>query len=311
MTCYVIDGSPTSEKIYRWFADLTASADMDSIEAATALRAPGIPHQGSTAAGFLRMAESLLQIACGLAGDPQAGPEPFLDFTRKPFLRALTYWCLTEGHAEEARGDLEAALWDAERSGTNRNYDFRMYYIYHESEARFAAAAAQFAALPAARQGRIAACSQDNLRSAIRLAYRGDLDGFILDAIAAIQFRAMGKAHEKLAQVVRMEKMGITCFDDDELAPYESWRFLYPNYFDGAEDSFDAFFRKFPGEAVLFYLEDYVQDTFGVTYLPYNRSFCCARTGRRSSDISDLLSFAAVRTAVSRKYGRAAAPKAK
>lgn len=332
----LIDGAPASETLWYWFYRHARQFDPEEFEARAAdPRLGGYflipdhlrfitdqhPHLFYlNAQHFMVALENLIAFACGLDRArtlPVATVKPIdvVRFVEGPLRETLLYWCLTESHTDpQAFKDLPASLLNKETKATNRSYHLRCYYIYQEVRERFIS-------LDKSMDFRLAISSSEREGSArwirhqatiegvkqrIRNAYRGDLDGFVIEVMTAIQDNTMTKNHEKLAQAIRFDKLKLADFRTNTMAPAETWRYLYPTYFDKVQDYFEAFYQAFMADCVMYYLDDYLDTDLGIVYIPVYGIFYSRELDRTESDILKLIDMNIIDSLTKKRYGKAA-----
>lgn len=257
-----------------------------------------------TAYDFMTMMEAFMDLASGISKNPEHWLDPIteppsviLEFIQNNLKNALLYWCLTRGHEERMFRELDVDLYDSAQGATNRCYHYKCYYMYKEINERFRSLEKDFRKIvfnnnePYSRWTELTGlgCTIDEIKTYIRKVYTGDLDGFILDTIAMIQDKAVTSNHEKLAQLLRLQKLNVIDFKSSSLGPYEAWRYLYPTYFDSVEDRFDDFFKAFPTQCIMFFLDNYLHTSFDIaSYTMYN--LVVRRDSLKSDKIVSLLS---------------------
>lgn len=161
-----------------------------------------------------------------------------------------------------------------------RTFHFKCYYLLQEINKNLSKADEVIAKLtkrPAEMEvvGHPPAQEQSTKMEVVRLlrkAYAGDLDSFISEVMLCVQNRVVTPDLEKVAQMVRFEKLDIPNFEE-KLPSFETWRLLYNTYFDTYEDSFEKFFTQFQEDCVQYYLDDYLHSDFGITMIPLYRTF--------------------------------------
>lgn len=340
---FIIDGAPVSETLWRWFFRHSLTFDPAVFES-SAESTPGrlaIPeplceltasHEelpvnadavtnlyALTAHRFLCFLHTFMTLCIGRDKSRcldmhKIPPRDLVEFAQGPLKQTLLYWCLSEGHDDAyALHGLDPSMVCAERKCTNRNYHMRAYYLFQEITDRLRVLDASVPLRTHISgetqpvrdsRGYRKPCTLDFLKERIRVAYTGDLDGFIIDTIGFIQFACMSQNHEKVAQSIKYEKLHIAEFTKNSMTPFDTWRFIYPGYFDHVEDYFELFFEKFSAECIMYFFKDYLRDDLGIQWFPLYGMFYETRQQQWNSDLTKLLSCAEIERIIYQKYGK-------
>ena len=193
--------------------------------------------------------------------------------------KTVMYWAIFEGFDSNAFGELDELMIDRVKNRTNKKFHYKCYYIMKNIDEKYLDLKKTLTSLSINEvQDRVCDIydreKQENktrlskLIGMIRVAYKGDLESFILETMNRVQYFAMNKNHEKLAQMVRFELLDIPNFEET-LPEFEIWRFIQSNYFDGFEDIFDEFVDEFVTECLEYYINDYLNESFGIIKIPF------------------------------------------
>lgn len=199
-------------------------------------------------------------------------------------------WCMFEDFTYADVGNLEKDMIDViapacSESGTReslrlkKSFHYKCYYFYKDFEEqldKLEQMIGNMNKLPVdMEENRISKNTyvvENNKKAIIRFirkAYAGDLDSYINEVMESY-YQGMTKNHEKIAQMIRCEKLDIPNFEEN-MSPDDTWRFLFYRYFDGFENEFDMFYNEFRDGCILFYMNDYLHTTFNIVKIPiYN-----------------------------------------
>lgn len=181
------------------------------------------------------------------------------------------WWALAEGLEETDLGNFDHVHVDKLRGRLDHTYRYKFYYIWKIIELALNKTKKMLTTM---ENGQVSAMEQvrdvgtDIFQDLIREKAMGDLDEFIMYTIQHIQFTTLTSSHEKIALLERYLKFKKDNFEE-KLPPSEIWRFLFPNYFDDLEDYYDKFYKRFKNECVLYFLNDYISEDYGVVKIPF------------------------------------------
>jgi hypothetical protein len=217
-------------------------------------------------------------------------------------------WCMFEDFTYEDIGNLEKDMIDViapacTESGTReslrlkKSFHYKCYYFYKDFEEqidKLENLIGGMKRIPGEMEENSDSKNSyivDNNKKAmvrfVRKAYAGDLDSFINEVMESY-YDGMSKNHEKIAQMIRCEKLDIPNFEE-MMSPNDIWRFLFYRYFDGFENEFDMFYNEFRDGCVLFYMNDYLHTTFNIVKIPIYNIFTNDDGETFSNDVEPLI----------------------
>ena len=307
----LIDKVPFSGKIHRWYCKDNISLysptfDWDSTLVAFKHILPKCPQTNRKkfklaeldCAEFYQLLQDVTLVADGLRSKNKLGTDIQISDIEKDIEKIkamIMFWALTEKLPLDRFGDIDPFLIEKDKGRTSKTFHFNCYYIIQNLELRFTELKECFKQLcissiqdkPFKQFSSKSQKYKTNLGKILQLirkAYTGDLEDFIVGAMHRIQFFKMNDNHEKLAQMVRFQYLHIPNFKE-KLPAHETWRFLFPTYFDKFEEVFDEFFDEFPSYCIDYYMNDYLNDTFGIVHIPFYYCYCNTALGEIHDNI--------------------------
>jgi hypothetical protein len=129
-----------------------------------------------------------------------------------------------------------------------------------------------------------------------------DFDEFIISVMERMKFNKIKQYHEKLAMVKGYEIFGIEDFET-KLSYSETWRRLFPAYFDEVEDVFSLFYENFLGPCILHIYNDYLSwDHNNVKYIPIYKLYGDPALNRVSTNIRYFIKPADIKKRILKLY---------
>lgn len=131
----------------------------------------------------------------------------------------------------------------------------------------------------------------DAIFQAIRDSCMGDTDEMVMYCMDFIKTKWMTTNHLKLATVCRKAYDPKMVIENDLLDTSESWRQLFPTFFDEPGKSLKTFFNAFTNYCILFFMEDYLQlRTDQLQIIPFTQPYYYVR-GPDGTIAADVLFF--------------------
>lgn len=201
-------------------------------------------------------------------------------------------WALRKNIPESEYGDYDHLDIDKEKGVLKQPYRYRVYYmlqiIFTSYDDLSKNVECELSEMPTSVIEKLSNTTNPSVfySNLIREKSKGDLDEFIIYTMQYIQFNAITPFHEKMALLERYIKTDNSDFEA-RLSPSDTWRFLFPSFFDGFEDVYDKFFNEFSNECVLYFLSDYLSNDYGIRHAKfYNLYF----NSKLSDTVFDLIS---------------------
>jgi hypothetical protein len=144
------------------------------------------------------------------------------------------------------------------------------------------------------------------MKDLVRIGYGGDFDEFIINVKESIANQTMGPYHQKLALVLGYELMGIVDFTT--VSPTETWRRLFPTYFDLEENNFVLFYNTYTHQCLFYVLLDFLSidnNDANIDYIPVHRCFSANKFSKTlTDDVNELINTKQIRQKLSMLYNK-------
>lgn len=285
----LIDKIPFSQQIHKWYSEENFDMFQDSFDWDTYISAfkDLMPKHSNgylknlTCDEFFTFINDVMDVSDGVARERKLKSSITIAQIENDIVKikkCLMFWSFVENLEIEKFGAFDEWLFDKDRLRVNNKFHFMCYYIIKNIEHNVDKLKQIMNKLRINKLEDLKIDSSESSKNKedvlkrIREAYRGDLEDFVLSTINKIQFDTVNKNHQKIAQMIRYQFMDIPNFDE-ELPYFEAWRFIKPTYFEKYEDSFDVFFEQFPFESVNYYINDFLNDDFGIISIPFYYCF--------------------------------------
>jgi hypothetical protein len=171
--------------------------------------------------------------------------------------RTIDMWTHTEGH-DDALAGFDYTLMVEGTMGVNNLFRTKVHYIWKIIEQKwYQECLPSLLTLSMKEVPGSSLEDRDRLKKIICGTCKGDKDEFVIYCSDFIKQRLVTEHHIRLASTARLA-MNPRSGGKIVLDVSDTWRELFPTFFEKADGSFDRFYAAFENECAAFFIEEYL-----------------------------------------------------